>query len=289
MSTSTTRAPRDEAGEVALVPFTAAHLDGALALSRALAWPFRFEEWAFALRVGQGFALERAGAVIGSAFLFPYGDTHAAVGLIIVADAEQGRGHGARLMDALLQAAHPRAVILNATPEGRPLYERRGFVPIGEIRQHQAPVTRRHPAPAPHLVRPMAAADLDRVARLDREATGMPRRALIERLAEAGEGQVLLRGGEPVGYAITRPFGRGHVIGPVVAPDLDGARLLIEAALSRLEGCFVRIDTPLSSGLAPWLASIGLPEVSDGVTMLRGDLVPEGPSQLFGLASQSMT
>jgi len=32
-----------------------------------------------------------------------------------------------------------------------------------------------------------------------------------------GEGHVLLRDGEPHGYAISRRFGRGHVIGPVVA------------------------------------------------------------------------
>ena len=93
---------------------------------------------------------------------------------------------------------------------------------------------------------------------------------MLSRLTEVGEGHVLLRHGQPHGYAISRRFGRGHVIGPVVAESADDARALIEAALARLGPVFVRIDTSATSQLGDWLGHIGLPQVSDVATMVKG-------------------
>lgn len=271
---------------VALVPFAAAHLPGALALSQEMSWPYRREDWEFALRVGRGFALERDGAVIGTAAWFPDGANHATIGMIIVAGAAQGRGYGTRLLEALLGAVGARTLLLNATAEGRALYARYGFTPVGTIRQHQGPYRGHAEAPDPG-VRTMEPNDIEAVARLDREATGFARRPLLERLIAAGEGSVLLRDGAPAAYAITRPFGRGHVIGPVVAGRPDEAHRLIAAALARLDGRFVRIDVPDSANLSPWLTEIGLKPVGDALTMVRGVLAPTGPARLFALANQS--
>ena len=288
METTSPRDPPTDADDVVLVPFSDAHLDGGLRLSRDLAWPFRRDDWAFALKLGHGFVLERDGAVIGTAAWFPSGETHATAGFIIVSGAEQGRGYGAKLMDALLAAARPRTIVLNATPEGRALYERRGFRPIGVIHQHQGLSRGGGEVPSRDLVRAMGPADAEAVARLDREATGLERGPLLRALAAVGEGHVLLRDGEPVGYAVSRLFGRGHVVGPVVAPGAPEARLLIAAALARLEGRFVRIDTAAIADLGPWFEEIGLAKVSDALTMALGPLPPTGPARLFALASQSL-
>ena len=288
METTSPRDPPTDADDVVLVPFSDAHLDGGLRLSRDLAWPFRRDDWTFALKLGHGFVLERDGTVIGTAAWFPSGETHATAGFIIVSGAEQGRGYGAKLMDALLAAARPRTIVLNATPEGRALYERRGFRPIGVIHQHQGLSRGGGEVLWQDLVRAMVPADAEAVARLDREATGLERGRLLRALAEAGEGHVLLRDGEPVGYAVSRLFGRGHVVGPVVAPGAAEARLLIAAALARLEGRFVRIDTAAIADLGPWFEEIGLAKVSDALTMALGPLPPTGPARLFALASQSL-
>jgi GNAT superfamily N-acetyltransferase len=213
-------------GEVTLVPFTRAHLPGGLRLSQEMGWPYRLEDWEVALELGQGFALERGGEVIGSAMWWPYGETHASAGIIIVAKAAQGRGHGALLMDALLAAAQSRSITLNSTAEGFALYERRGFATVGTIQQHQGVPARQHDAPPSSLVRPMTAADAEAVARLDREATGWTRPKTLQMLAQIAQGHVLRRDGAPRGYAFCHLFGRGHVIGPVVAENLDDARAL---------------------------------------------------------------
>lgn len=275
--------------EVDLVPFAKAHLEGALKLSQEMAWPYRLEDWEVALQLGRGFVLQDgAGEVTGTAAWWAYGEAHASTGMIIVAKAAQGRGYGARLMDALLAAAHPRSITLNSTVEGLALYERRGFVPVGAIHQHQGIPTERHEAPPPGLARVMAASDFEAVARLDQQATGWARPVMLRRLVELGEGHVLLQDGVPCGYAICRRFGRGHAIGPVVAENPDGARALIEAALARLGRSFVRIDTPAALQLGPWLARIGLRQVDTATTMVLGTQpASPGPARMFALANQS--
>lgn len=289
MTTIAARLGQHHNDDVVLVPFATEHLEGALQLSQEMSWPYRLEDWAFAMELGQGFVLRNgAGTVVATAAWWAYGEDHASAGMIIVAKAAQGRGHGARLMDALLAAAHPRTITLNSTAEGLALYERRGFVRIGVIQQHQGVPDECHQAPPASLVRAMAPSDVEAVARLDRQATGWARRQMLDRLIKAGDGDVLVRDGEPRGYAISRLFGRGHVIGPVVAESAADARALIEAALARLGQVFVRFDTAATSQLGDWLESIGLRQVGDATTMVKGSHIPPaGPARMFALANQS--
>ncbi|MGY8676658.1 GNAT family N-acetyltransferase [Bradyrhizobium sp. UFLA05-153] len=273
--------------DVVLLPFARSHLEGALKLSQEMSWPYRIEDWDVALQLGNGFVLERAGTVIGTAAWWPYGETHASAGMIIVAKAAQGRGYGARLMDALLASAGPRTIALNSTAEGIMLYRRRGFVPTGIIHQYQGIPNGSHEPPRSGL-RPMVGSEFEAIARLDRAATGLERRQLLNRLFDSGNGYVLLRDGILRGYAISRLFGSGHVIGPVVAESPTDARALIEFTIVRLGPVFARIDTPASSQLGEWLESIGLQRVSDATTMVLGTPAPwTGPARMFGLANQS--
>ena len=164
--------PRDE-DDVVLVPFASAHLEGALKLSQEMSWPYRLEDWDVALQLGHGFVLQRAGAVIGTAAWWPYGETHASAGMIIVDKAAQGRGYGARLMDALLASAHPPDRRAEFDGRRHMLYRRRGFVPIGVIHQHQGIPRERFETPPSGLVRAMAASDFKAITQLDQASYGV--------------------------------------------------------------------------------------------------------------------
>jgi GNAT superfamily N-acetyltransferase len=288
MATAATQAGERDNEDVALVPFARAHLEGALKLSQEMSWPYLLKDWEFALQLGRGFVVTSAGAVVGTALWWPYGDTHASTGMIIVSKAVQGRGYGARLMDALLAAARPRIITLNSTAEGLALYARRGFASIGMLHQHHGiPSQRRNMLP-PGDVRTMVPSDLGAIVGLDHEATGWTRSEMLNRLIEVGDGYVLLRDGIPRGYAISRLFGRGHVIGPVVAESPTDARALIEAALAPLGSVFVRVDTSATSQLGEWLEGIGLQQVGDATTMILGTQMPStGPARMFAHANQS--
>jgi len=288
MTNAAHQAADRDSEDVVLAPFARAHLEGALKLSQEMSWPYRIEDWDVALQLGHGFVLRHAEVVIGTAAWWPYGETHASAGMIIVAKAAQGRGYGARLMDALLTSARPRTIALNSTAEGIMLYRRRGFVPIGVVHQHQGVPRECHEVQRSGLVRSIAASDFEAIARLDHEASGLERRRMLDRLLQSADGYVLQRDGMARGYAISRLFGRGHVIGPVVAESPVDARALIEAALARLGRVFVRIDTSATSQLGDWLEGIGLQQVSDATTMILGTQAPAtGPARTFALANQS--
>lgn len=272
-----------------LTTFEARHLPGALKLSQEMGWPYRLEDWEFAVAAGHGLALERDGRLIGTALWWGYGQTHASAGMIIVTGSEQGRGHGARLFDALLEATKGRDVLLSATEEGLALYKRRGFVEVGTIVQHQAPLTIAVAVEGGGDIRQATASDLAAIQAFDRRATGLDRAPLVAALAEAGRVTLIERAGRVAGYAIARRFGRGQVVGPVAAEGTDDAKRLILEQLSQLHGQFVRIDVHARHGLSDWLQSLGLPGVSQVTAMVKGQQpVTDRDARMYALASQSL-
>jgi len=256
-------------------------------LSAELRWPYREEDWRFALELGEGLAAEDDGRLVGTALWWPYEETFASCGMIIVAPTHQGRGIGRRLMDELLRQADGRTVILNSTIEGRPLYDRLGFVPRGEVSQHQAVLAQAPAAGETAGIRPLDPGDLEAVRALDRRASGMGRGALLDALFAVGRGIVLEREGRIVGYACVRRWGRGVVIGPVVAQDPVQARALIATLASAHVGEFVRIDVNRED-LSQWLDAMGLPRVDRVASMVRGaPPQSDADATLYALSNQS--
>lgn len=112
---------------------------------------------------------------------------------------------------------------------------------------------------------------------------------MTDALLDVANGIALDRDGELLGFALFRRFGRGHVIGPVIAPDARRAQALISHWLALNEGMFVRLDLPSDSGLSDWLEGLGLPRVDTVVAMARG-AVPVGDPALraFAIVSQAL-
>jgi GNAT superfamily N-acetyltransferase len=256
--------------EIMLRPLREEDLPAAHGLSSAVAWPHRLEDWRFFLAQGRGVAATSAGTLVGTAMTWPFGPV-ATIGLVIVTEALQGRGLGRRLMQAVMHGQDQRALVLHATLAGQSLYRSLGFEPERQVRQHQGLGTAPEPAPVPAgaTLRPLVAHDHAGVLALDRAATGFERSALLTALFATEPAAVLERDGRLIGYAVRRRFGRGHVIGPVIAPDPASARALVVPFLRQGSGQFTRIDIPEATGLGPWLAGHGLAEVGCVVRMQR--------------------
>jgi len=210
--------------------------------------------------------------------------------MVIVSTAMQGRGLGRRLMEAMLDRLEGRTVLLNATDEGLPLYRKLGFVDCGTVFQHQAVAGA---VPLAELrsgerVRPTGGAD-DMLADLYSRASDMDRGALFDALSAEAQTVVLTRDHVPTGFAQFRRFGRGWLVGPVVAPDAAGAKALILHWLATGTGSFCRLDVTAASGLSGWLDDIGLPCVGRVRTMVRGP-APVCPPDLAvqALAAQAL-
>ena len=263
-----------------LRPFETGDLPAAHALSTAFNWSHRIEDWRFALSLGQGVVAERDGKVLGTALSWRFGN-YATIGLVIVAPELQGQRIGNRMMETLLDQLSPRDVLLHATVAGRGLYERLGFVSAGEIDQHQGALVAALPALAGRegdRLRPLEDADVESLIAMDARGAGMPRGELLRSLFAQERTVVLERGGQAAGFAVLRRFGRGHLVGPVSAPDFDAARVLISDCCRHTEG-FVRVDVYAMSGLSPWLESLGLQRAGGGTIMVRGRVPGRGPAQ----------
>ncbi|MGE0724672.1 MAG: GNAT family N-acetyltransferase [Alphaproteobacteria bacterium] len=268
-------------------PLTEGDLDEAVALSRAVGWPHRREDWQLLRATSTAFGLDHRGTLIGTAMAWTLGPRHLAVGMVIVAPDRQGGGRGRRLMDAALAVAGDRSVILNATDAGISLYERLGFRRTGTVQQHQGVFAPE--APPPGHVRPMRPDDRAAIVALDRVATGVDRAHILDALAAVAEGIVVEQSGAAVGFAFCRRFGRGHLIGPVVAPDAVSARLAIGRAASAHAGQFLRVDVPEDTGLGDWLAGLGLAPVAPVAPMVRGTPpAPDGAARTFALVAQAI-
>lgn len=274
-----------------LRPLLQADLPRAQALTAALRWPHRLEDWAFAHALGEGLAAEMEGHLVGTAIGWRYGERAATLGLVVVAEEARGHGIGRALTEGVLDLLGTRGVTLYATAEGRPLYEKLGFAPGVAVRQHQGSsfTAGLVALPAGHRLRPVGRNDAPALAALDAAATGMRRGALIEALLPLADGVVLDRDGEAAGFALIRRFGHGQVIGPVVAPDAEAARALIAHWLGSRGGQFIRLDVPEWSGLSPWLESLGLADVGGGEGMVRGTPPRgDGTAGAFALVSQAL-
>ncbi len=276
-------APKTET--VTFEAFTSAHLDAGVALSRAEHWPHRRDDWAMVLKLSRGVAAMAGGRLVGTAFATPFGRV-AMLNLIIVAAEMRGRGLGGALIERAMAGVKADQWRLIATRDGLPLYRKFGFAEAGEIVQHQGPVAA---VAKPDGVAWAAPADAAALVALDRAATGMDRATLVSALLREGRAAVLRDGEALSGYAVLRPFGRGEVVGPVIAASAEDARRLIAFLVSGRDGAFMRVDTPVDSGLAPWLEEIGLAHAGGGIPMTLGKApCAPAPVRAYALASQAL-
>lgn len=260
-------------------------------LTVSVLWPHRDHDLDLFLSLGQGYlATDEIGRPVGSAMYFAMGDDFAMLGMMVTAPRLQALGAGRWLLQNILRDCAGRDLRLSATRSGYKLYETAGFTPVGIIRQQQgiarAPIV-------PELPRGMeirALQDADRagVLDLDRAAYGAPREHALDLLLPLSTGTVAWRDGAPCGFALTRRFGRGAVIGPVVAED-DAMAMQLVAPLIR-PGAFTRLDTPVDSpDFIAFLNAAGMAPF-DTVTEMR--LGPHrratSGAMTYGLASHSL-
>jgi GNAT superfamily N-acetyltransferase len=268
--------------------FTADHLAQAVMLSQQARWPHRREDWELLLGISHGWVtLDEANRVVGTAVVTPHGTTGGAISMVIVAESLRGRGIGRRLFSVALDFARGRRLRLTATSDGEPLYRSLGFKPFGRIFQRQGTLVA-----VPELGRAENAApgDAQAIATLDAVAFGEDRTALLRALAEAGQCAVVRRNGTVEAFAYLRYFGRGRLIGPVVAASTEDARSLISHLAGGLEGAFMRLDITADSGLDAWLDGIGLPQTDKGLVMWTEapTVHAAGVARTMALASQAL-
>ena len=266
------------------------------ALSISVGWPHRAEDWQFAREVGHGVvALDEIDRVLASAMWFPHGDDFATIGMVMTSPRLQSLGGGEWLMKRVLSASAGRTYRLNATRAALALYRSLGFIGHRTGFQCQGEARRGAQPPTERPVRRLEAADLAAVTALDEHAFGTSRAGLIARLFEQSVGYGLERDGRLAAFALCRPFGRGHVVGPVVAGLDEDAVAVVHPHVDEHHGRFLRLDTHLDEGIFPLFVARSGMKIHDTVLPMSlgaplTDPAQRGPARpvTFALATQAL-
>lgn len=200
------------------------------------------------------FVAELEGQAVATTTTAIFG-TAACVALVLVDERLRGRGLGSALMRHALDYLDRQRVAsirLDATPLGRPIYEKLGFVAEYELARFEGTLPPHEPV---HGIDPAHAADLDDISALDREISGIDRRKMLDCFyRETPEAMRVARvNGAIQGYLTSRPGARATQLGPCLSRGDLGESLLADA-WSRLAGQYVFLDVPIDNRPAVKLA-----------------------------------
>jgi len=256
-------------------------------------WAHRARDLDVFIALGEGYlAIDEIGRALGSAMCFRAHEDFAMLGMMVTAPRLQTMGTGRWLLRKVMDDCPECDLRLSATRQGYRLYKDAGFVPLGTVWQHQG-TTR--PIYLPDAVsgialREMEPGDAAAIRALDTQAYGAARDRTIDKMLQLSDGVVAEADGEICGFALRRPFGRGRVIGPLVAETEHIAMMLAAPLIQRSEGEIVRLDLPGESELfSAFLSAAGM-GVHDTVTEMylgRQRRPLTGP-RMFGLAAHSL-
>jgi hypothetical protein len=208
------------------------------------------------------------------------------IGNMVVADGHRRKGIGSEILSRIatwLEGAGCHRFELNATDEGRPLYERHGFASRGTslaVGISRRAAGRLGPTRAARSLDP---ADLGRVAAFDRARFGGDRSRLLALLAMDGiaRGFVTESEGAIEGFAFVQA--EGQRIGPMVADTPEVAAGLVAAAFEAFPDLAdVRLNLPPDNAAgAEWLRGVRVAAMDWGGRMARGPNVPRQDDAIY--------
>lgn len=288
-------------------PLGVADLAGALELSASASWNQNEADWRLMLTLGRGWGIrarddggrERLAA---SVVALPYGNEFAWVSMVIVLPAFRGRGYASQLLEHALGELAWRgiAAILDATPDGHPIYVEKGFVDTWGFRRYRREARKVAGARAkgitgtgarPSVIRPLRDTDWPSVLSIDRPAFGADREALLRSLAARLPrcAHVAERDDRISGFVFARDGREASHVGPLLAPDEATAHDLLDVVLSALDGPVYLDLTDRHAGLLPWLQSRGFAFQRPFTRMVRGlPTAPGDPTRIVLVAGPEL-
>jgi GNAT superfamily N-acetyltransferase len=228
-----------DVGLAPLVELQQADAAAGFALSEEAGWNQTVEDWQLLIRLGRAFGVEGPeGRLVATGLALPYPSDFGWIGMVIVHGPYRRRGLATRLMERTIGELRDRGLVpfLDATPAGRPVYERMGFRPVDALTRWRG-----RGGGGPSEALPPLAAVRD-IAELDLVAFGADRSAFLADLLSR-QGAVSRRDPAAEGFLLARPGRAATYVGPVVALETATALRLLQSALAAISGPVV-IDVP---------------------------------------------
>lgn len=261
-------------------PMVESDLSDALQLLERAGRPHRLRDLTALFEVGEGVVIQAGDATVGMGMRWLWGAEEASVGLIAEHPSWREHGVSEQLMNALCSGLERHAVRMQVTPPLPDWATRLGFVHVGDIArlEGRAALPPLVALPDGYRLRPAGRKDLLLLTQLDTAATGMTRMKMLQSwLPNALATMVVDHPDGAQGFALMRRFGRGAVIGPVIAPCTETAKALIAHLAAMADGRFLRLDVMNAPDLREWIETIGLEQTGHTALMVKGGLQQRQP------------
>ena len=262
-------------------------LASGMRLKELAGWNQTEADWKRFLRASKEgcFVAEVDGVVCGSAATIIYGGRFAWIGMVLVDPEYRGRGIGTKLLErcvAHLDSVGVPCIKLDATPLGKPLYEKLGFVTEYELERWILKRPARDDRELGPLER-MPAPLLDFVLKADGEAFGADRSVILRSINddEPRFTDGLWNAGGMEGYAFGRHGSFADHLGPWIAKDAAAAERLLDRFLQQGIRESVVVDCAAANPFAKnLLQARGFEYVRPLTRMFRGKNAFPGRTEL---------
>jgi GNAT superfamily N-acetyltransferase len=282
--------PPEFSGPISLRPITVQDIPFGLKLSGLAGWNQTEADWEMLLEQSTtgSFLACYDGVEAGTVTTVTYQKQLNWVGMMLVAPEFQRLGIGTALLRAAIQAVEaPGVVCLDATPAGKPLYDRFGFHDLYCLGRWLRPPASLGMQPAGHC-HPLTQESLRAILAYDHPVFGADRTGILYALQHNAPSLALFAeyDHEIKGFCLGR-IGQKYVqIGPVIANRLEIARDLLLSALQTCAHQPVILDNTLHHpGWNQLLHELGFVEQRPFIRMRLGEFIyPEHHARQFAIA-----
>jgi len=255
----------------------------AMQLKDAAGWNQTTTDWARFLSASpeRCFVAEYRGDIIGTSATIIYEGRFAWIGMVIVDKQYRGQGIGTALLEraiSFLDSQRVPTMKLDATPQGKPLYEKFGFISEYEIERWMLNRTAKENALK------NGPTSIEDVLLIDREVFGADRSGLLRSLAQEAPHLTLVdqQDGKITGYSFGRLGSRADHMGPWVAHNEDVAERLLNLFLLRSSRELIFVDClRLNPWAVPLVKARGFELSRPLIRMFRGTNTYAGQIRLL--------
>jgi GNAT superfamily N-acetyltransferase len=271
---------------IQLRPMNLDDIPVAMRLKDGAGWNQTEADWRWLITASpQGcFVATSQDSVVGTVTTLTYAGCVSWVGMVLVDPRHRGQGIGTALLKhaiAYLDAEGVSSIKLDATPAGRPLYEKLGFVSEYELERWSLK------RPPMRGVARFEEVELDGVLAWDRKVFGVDRSALLRSFHQAAPQLTLdaRSNSQLEGYAFGRHGSLADQLGPWVAVSERAAALILNEFLERSRRETLFVDCVNQTGWSRLLAhSRGFTFSRSLTRMYRGSNEYPGMPDLIGAA-----
>ncbi|MBD8073588.1 GNAT family N-acetyltransferase [Bacillus sp. FSL L8-0199] len=264
-----------------------------VSLSSYIGWDYNREEIETIFNVGIVYGVwnERE-ELIASAAIILYGEKLASIGMVIVHPDYKGRGIGKIITEACVKSVSAHTpIMLIATDEGKPLYEKLGFRAVSYVSKYicNSYNANHKCAENEEYMMVYKESDLEGIIKIDKGAFGTSRNEFLKQRIMQSEQCVVVKDTKEnvVGYGISIQTPENKIIGPVVAKN-NAMAMRIVHDLARGHNGKLRMDVPEGKNdFMKELEIAGFKKVNTPPIMIKNsNRLLKRNSELYSIAAQ---